>query len=93
MVLLWGFPMNFLMIENIDAAPIIAFQADGPRTFLGLYFVSIITGTMIYGKSCNPAISFVGFNFLVLPLGIVQVATLPFFEYRSSRGPLLPRGA
>ena len=79
-VLLWGFSMNFLMVENIDPAPIIAFQADSPWIFLGLYFVSIIAGTMIYSKSDNPAVSFVGYNFLVLPLGIVLVATLPFFD-------------
>ena len=80
MVLMWGFAINFLMVENIDPAPIMAFQASSPWMFLGLYFVSIIAGTMIYSKSDNPAISFVGYNFLVLPLGIVLVAMLPAFD-------------
>ncbi len=80
MVLMWGFAINFLMVENIPAEPIMAFQASSPWMFLGLYFASIIVGTMIYSKSDNPAISFVGYNFLVLPLGIVLVGMLPFFD-------------
>ena len=42
MVLLWGFAVNFLMVENIDPRPIQAFQANSPWIFLGMYFVSII---------------------------------------------------
>jgi FtsH-binding integral membrane protein len=80
MVLLWGFAINFLMVENIDPAPIIAFQQSNFWVFLGLYFVSIIAGTMIYTKSDSPGMSFVGYNFVVLPLGIVLVAMLPAFD-------------
>jgi FtsH-binding integral membrane protein len=35
---------------------------------------------MIFTKSDNPAISFVGYNFLVLPLGLVLVGILPFYD-------------
>ena len=80
MVLLWGFAINFLMIENIDPAPIMEFRAQSPWMFLGLYFVSIIAGTMIYTKSDSPGMSFVGYNFIVVPLGIVLVAMLPAFD-------------
>ncbi len=80
MVLLWGFALNFLMIENIDPAPIMAFRMSSPWIFLGMYFVSIMAGTMIYTKSDSPGMSFVGYNFVVLPLGIVLVAMLPAFD-------------
>jgi FtsH-binding integral membrane protein len=79
-VLLWGFMINWLMVEHIDPAPIQAFQANSPWIFMGLYFLSIIAGTLIYSKSDNPGISFIGYNFIVLPLGLVLVAMLPFFE-------------
>jgi FtsH-binding integral membrane protein len=80
MVLLWGFAINFWMVEHIDPAPIMAFRTSSPWMFLGLYFASIFAGTMIYSKSDNPSISFLGYNFLVLPLGIVLVAMLPAFD-------------
>jgi FtsH-binding integral membrane protein len=80
LVLMWGFALNFLMVENIDPAPIMAFRASSPWIFMGLYFVSIIAGTMIYTKSDSPGMSFVGYNFVVLPLGMVLVAMLPAFD-------------
>ena len=79
-VLLWGFAVNAWMVENINPAPIIEFRAESPWLFLGAYFVSIIAGTMIYSKSDNPGISFLGYNFIVLPLGVVLVGILPFFD-------------
>ncbi len=80
MVLLWGFSMNFLMVEHLDPAPVVAFLAGSPWIFMAMYFASIIIGTIIYSKSDNPAVSFIGYNFLVLPLGMVLVATIPFFD-------------
>ena len=79
-VLIWGFALNALMIQNIDPVPVIQFIGGSPLIFLVLYAASIIVGTMIFMKSDNPAISFVGYNFLVLPLGLVLVATLPFYD-------------
>ena len=79
-VLLWGFALNAMMVQYINPAPIIAMMGGSPWIFMGLYFVSIIVGTMIFTKSDNPAISFVGYNFLVLPLGIVLVGILPFYD-------------
>ena len=80
MVLLWGFTINFLMVENINPAPIQAFMGGSPWIFMGLYFVSIIAGTSIYSKSDNPGMSFIGYNLIVLPLGLVLVAMLPTFD-------------
>lgn len=79
-VLLWGFALNAMMVQYINPAPIIALMGGSPWIFLGLYVASIFVGTMIFTKSDNPAISFVGYNFLVLPLGIVLVGILPFYD-------------
>ena len=73
-VLLWGFALNALMVKHIDPAPIVQFMGGSPWIFMGMYFASIVVGTMIFTKSDNPAVSFLGYNFLVLPLGLVLVA-------------------
>ena len=44
------------------------------------YFVSIMVGTAIYTKSNNPAISFIGYHFLVVPLGLFVVAMVGVSE-------------
>jgi len=80
MVLLWGFTINFLMVENINPAPIQAFMGGSPWIFMGLYIVSVLVGTSIYSKSDSPGMSFVGYNLIVLPLGLILVAMLPGFE-------------
>jgi FtsH-binding integral membrane protein len=80
MVLMWGFTINFLMVENINPAPIQAFMGGSPWIFMGMYLVSIIAGTAMYSKSDSPGMSFVGYNLIVLPLGVVLVAMLPAFD-------------
>jgi FtsH-binding integral membrane protein len=35
------------------------------------YVLSVLVGTMMYQSSDNPAISFLGYNFIVVPVGIV----------------------
>ena len=79
-VLIWGFTLNALMVEYINPEPVIQMMGGSPWIFMGLYLASIFAGTMIFTKSDNPAISFIGYNFLVLPLGIVLVGILPFYD-------------
>ena len=77
LVLTWGFAVNFLMVKMIPAEPLLAINQ---WVFLGVYLVAIIAGTMIYSKSDNPVISFAGYNLLVVPLGLVLVRFLYFFD-------------
>jgi FtsH-binding integral membrane protein len=76
-VLCWGFGVNYVMIKSIPAQAILGINQ---WVFLGLYIVSVMIGTSIYTKSDNPSISFVGYNFLVVPLGLVLVRTLHFYD-------------
>ncbi len=42
-----------------------------PRLFLLGYFVSCFYGVYLFNKSTDPAISFIGYNFVVVPFGLV----------------------
>jgi len=76
-VLLWGLGLNALMVQSID--PAIVFAIPQVVFIIG-YFVSCIVGTMIYQRSDNPVVSFAGYNLVVLPLGLLLVKFLTFFE-------------
>ena len=67
-VLLWGFFINYLMVGSISPESIMAF---GYWPFLIGYFVSCFAGIMIFTKSDNPVISFLGYNLVVVPFGLV----------------------
>ena len=72
-VLLWGFGINYLTVTMIPAEAI----ASIPYWILMVgYFVSVIAGTIIFQKSDNPAISFVGYNLIVVPIGIILTPLL-----------------
>lgn len=70
----YGFLMNFIItfffsgfiIENI---PLVA-------TLIG-YFVMAFIGIFIMKKSENPAFSFLGYNMLVVPIGVMLAYVLP----------------
>lgn len=77
LVLTWGFGVNYLMIRNIPAEAILGINR---WVFLIGYIASIFAGTWLYTSSSNPAVSFVGYNLIVVPLGLVLVRFLYFFE-------------
>ena len=68
LVLCWGFLVNFLMVKYIPAETIAAIN---PIAFFVGYLVSCIVGVIIYTKSDNPIISFLGYNFVVVPFGFI----------------------
>lgn len=66
-VLLYGFLINCFMITFcFDAV-----ASLNPIAFLVIYFVLAIAGTIMIRKSDNPVISFVGYNLMVVPIGLV----------------------
>ena len=72
-VLLWGFLLNYLTVTLIPVEAVIAI----PYWMLLVgYFVSVIAGTIIFQKSDNPAISFMGYNLIVIPIGIILTPLL-----------------
>lgn len=68
MTLLWGFAVNWWMVANIDPAQIMAVNK---WVFFGGYFASCIGGILLYKASKTPLLSFIGYNMVVVPFGLV----------------------
>lgn len=76
--LLWGFGLNWLMVELIPSGPI---RAINSLIFLLGYFACCFSGCVLISKSKNPTISFIGYNLIVVPIGLVLVCALPAFAH------------
>lgn len=68
LVLCWGFLVNWFMVKNI---PFSALQNINPLFFFLGYFASCLLGIYLFTKSQNPLVSFIGYNFVVVPFGAV----------------------
>ena len=77
LTLLWGFLVNTVMVYYF-AIPIMRLLSGvGPLWFFIGYFVLAIAGIAISARSTNPWISFLGYNLLVLPIGVLLCLILP----------------
>lgn len=68
MTLLWGFAINWWMVVNIDPQSITSIN---PWVFFIGYFASCLFGVYLFRTSQMPAVSFVGYNFVVVPFGFI----------------------
>jgi len=68
LVLTWGFIVNWWMVQNIPAASIASIDV---RIFLLGYFCSCFLGIYLFTNSDNPLVSFIGYNFVVVPFGLI----------------------
>ena len=80
-VLLWGLLVNVLLC---------VFAADAvlrmnPVAFLIFYAVCAFAGIMIAGKSRNPLVSFLGYNMVVLPFGLMLAVVVEEYGGIGSR--------
>ena len=66
-VLLWGLLVNYLMCSLIGTA---IFTVN-PIVLLVGYLVLVLAGVIIAGKSHNPLVSFLGYNMVVVPFGLI----------------------
>lgn len=66
--LCWGFVMNWLMVNTISPESI---RSINPWIFYIGYFVSCLFGVYLFEKSKNPFVSFIGYNFVVVPFGLI----------------------
>ncbi len=65
-VLLYGFIVNMIMVSCLGD-----FAASmNPIAFTIAYFVMALTGGFMVHKSDNPVISFIGYNLIVIPMGL-----------------------
>jgi FtsH-binding integral membrane protein len=67
-ILVWGFTVNIVLVISIP--PKILLGSNPLLFFLG-YFASCFYGIYLFTKSINPLISFLGYNLVVIPFGLV----------------------
>jgi FtsH-binding integral membrane protein len=68
LTLAWGFFVNWLMVKSIPAETLLRIH---PLLFIVGYMACAFAGVALYTKSDNPLISFIGYNLVVLPFGLV----------------------
>ncbi len=68
LTLCWGFFVNWLMVQAIPAESL--YGLPHGLFFLG-FFACCMGGSFIMGKSTNPLVSFLGYNLIVVPFGLV----------------------
>ena len=68
LTLAWGFLVNWWMVRSI---PVEALQQINPLIFFVGYIACCFGGVALFTKSDNPLISFVGYNLVVIPFGLV----------------------
>ena len=68
LTLAWGFFVNWLMVRSIPAETLLRIH---PLIFILGYMGCAFAGVALYTKSDNPLISFLGYNLVVLPFGLV----------------------
>ncbi len=76
LVLLWGFAVNAFMCMFFTDV----FLTWNPVAILIGYFIVAIAGIFMSSTSDNPLISFIGYNLVVLPVGVVLSIFLKDYE-------------
>lgn len=77
-VLMYGFLINCFMTAFLGES-ITRFVYGNPLAFFITYLVMAIAGIFMVKKSDNPVISFVGYNLIVVPLGMVIASALTLY--------------
>ena len=80
-VLLWGLLINVLLCTFLGDRMLYV----NPTVLIILYFICAFAGTLIAGKSRKPLISFLGYNLVVIPFGLVLSAIVAGYGGADSR--------
>ena len=76
--LFWGFLVNCILC-SVFADSIVDFAYNNGIMFFISYFVLVVIGNLMVTKSDNPAMSFVGYNLIVIPVGMVISMALSIY--------------
>jgi FtsH-binding integral membrane protein len=68
LVLCWGFLVNWWMVRNV---PVSFVAGINPWVFFIGYFASCFFGIYLFNSSEKPLVSFIGYNFVVVPFGFI----------------------
>lgn len=77
-VLLWGFAVNWYLVTTVPAEVMLAIPQIA---FLIGYFVLAMSGVALLAGSQDPMYSFLGYNLIVLPVGLLLVVVLPDYSH------------
>ncbi len=80
-VLVWGLLVNVLLCFTVGDV----YRYIKPVPFLILYIVCAIAGILIAGRSHRPLVSFLGYNLVVIPFGLVISAMVEAYGGTDSR--------
>jgi FtsH-binding integral membrane protein len=75
-LVLYGFIVNAIIVSVADDF----FLRISPVVFLIGYFISALIGCILSAVSSNPFVSFVGYNFVVVPIGALLSICLRAYE-------------
>lgn len=67
-VLLYGFLLNVIIVKSVPVASLLSINI---WVFLIGYFVSCMFGIYLFTSSSNALVSFIGFNFVAVPFGLI----------------------
>lgn len=68
LTLCWGFLVNWWMVGNVSVEWI---RGINPWIFYIGYFAACLTGAYLFSSSNNPGVSFLGYNLVVVPFGLI----------------------
>jgi FtsH-binding integral membrane protein len=77
LVLTWGFVVNAVMVRTID--PRIVLAVPWLALFVG-YMICSFVGMYVLSASDNPIISFLGYNLVVIPMGLLLTPVIAFSD-------------
>lgn len=89
LTLIWGFGLNALFCIFFGDAV----MTWNPGAILIGYFVSAFVGIFMNTRSRNPVVSFIGYNLVVLPIGLVLSIYISVYEVLSVIGVFLAAAA
>lgn len=77
LTLMWGFGVNLLILLTV---PVEAIKAIPGFVLIAGYFILCIAGQSIYNNSDDPKMSFLGYNMIVVPVGIIIAPYVAAFD-------------
>jgi FtsH-binding integral membrane protein len=79
---LYGVAINAILCR--ESIVRFVFDRVNPITFFIIYFVMVIAGVIIAHRSENPLVSFLGYNMIVVPVGLVVAEAVVLGGYSPS---------
>ncbi len=87
-VLLWGFGLNYLTVALFGDKVARMLAGMNPLLFLVAYFALVLAGSALIARP-SPLLSFLGYNLIAVPIGLVLCAALQGYYVETIRSAAL----